>query len=423
MKKHFIFTLLFAASATMLNAVERVTVTLHNPLAVQRSAAEMVELDVAALHAKLSASSDEESLLVCSENGDTIASQITYDGKLIFLRPQLGGKGKCVVYVSKGTPCAPYKPQVAGRLYPERQKDFSFENDRIGYRIYGPDTQRKGEKLYGYDVFNKRTDRLILDDLYALQCDRQMWSVVGRLRKTGHRSLADDVYNYGYCYHVDHGEGMDCYKVGSTLGAGTNALMMDGKLIYPWCFSNAEVLDNGPLRLTVRLTFAPVNIGGKEITETRLLTIDAGSSMVKARITYSADTKAATVAGIAVHKENANAYIINKEKGYVAYEDLGDPDIYQKKYREKQDPEKGKCFIACLMIGASDCKYMPMEKETSGSLGHLLVVGDSKSEMEYYFGNAWNRNTKVGILSMSDWQNYLDAFAAQLRKPLKVTIK
>lgn len=423
-----VLLLLFATNSM---AAERVAITIENNLSSQRDAGEMVEVDAQLIANRLfgkHADIATKDIVISVEYGDTLPWQLTYDGKLIFPCPLISAKGKCRVLISEGR--GPHAiPCVAGRLYTERQSDFSFENDRIAYRIYGPETQRKCERLYGYDIFNKRTDKLVLDKWYALQCDQQMWATVGKLRKMGHRDLADDVYNYGFCYHVDHGEGMDCYKVGSTLGAGTNALMCGDEMVYPWCFSKAEVLDNGPLRLTVRLTFDAVKVAGREIQETRILTLDAGSSMVKANISWSdaelfnSQSPYVQVAGIAVHKENPSAYIVNKDKGYVAYEDLGDPDIYQKRYREHQDPDKGKCFIGCLLPGAEDCKYVPLTKETSGAVGHLIVKSTPSVTMEYYFGNAWSRNEQVGIQSMADWQHYLDRFSRRIRTPLKVSVR
>lgn len=44
-------------------------------------------------------------------------------------------------------------------------------------------------------------------------------------------------------YHVDHGNGLDCYKVGPTLGGGTAALMPDGEIVYPYCYATQDILD------------------------------------------------------------------------------------------------------------------------------------------------------------------------------------
>jgi len=402
-----------------------VTLTIKNPLPSARTTGEMVELDASRL--------PDGFLLVTTERGDTLPCQRTYNGKVIFPCPRMEAKQTIKVKLAafpaddaSAASATKSQPKVFGRLYPERQSDFSFENDRIAFRIYGPETQRKGERLYGYDIFLKRSAALVLDHLYASQCNREMWNTVGQLRRLGHRELAEDVYQYGFCYHVDHGEGMDIYKVGQTLGAGTNALISpDGQIAYPWCFSKAEVLDDGPLRLTVRLTFATTTVAGTEVSEVRTLSIDAGSQMVRTVVEYSPTLPSgySPMAAIAVHKENPTAYLIDKERGIIACDDLGDPDIYRKKDRAKFDPQKGHTFIGCLMPGATDCRFVSFEKETSGAVGHVIAMAPKDNTMTYYFGYAWDGNPLSGIASVEQWQEYLRMFSEQLRQPLKVNRK
>lgn len=43
------------------------------------------------------------------------------------------------------------KRYVVTKLYPERLDDIVIENDRTGYRFYGPALQRKGERGYGIE--------------------------------------------------------------------------------------------------------------------------------------------------------------------------------------------------------------------------------------------------------------------------------
>ena len=63
-------------------------------------------------------------------------------------------------------------------------------------------------------------------------------------------------------YHIDHGNGMDCYAVGPTLGGGTAALMPDSAIVYPYCYKDYEILDNGPLRFYRETGIQ--SFGGKE---------------------------------------------------------------------------------------------------------------------------------------------------------------
>lgn len=425
-----IITLSLFLSATMAkDNASALTLTLQNPLPLPRTVSEMAEVEFP--EAKQQSG---RHWIAITEKGDTLPCQVTYDNKIIFQCPPLQAKGKLTVRLLSTDITTnndqTHSTRVFGRLYPERQSDFSFENDRIAYRIYGPATQKKGERLYGYDIFLKRVPQMILNTLYARQCDNNMWSTVDKLRRIGQRELADDVYQYGFCYHVDHGEGMDIYKVGATLGAGTNALTdSNGNIIYPWCFNTAELLDSGPLRLTVRLTFAPTKINDTEVVETRLLTIDAGSQMVKAQVSYSLPNgnalppELSPCAGIAIHKENPKAYIIDKQMQLMAYDDLGDPDIYRKKDHAKLNPQKGNTFIGCIMPDADDFRFIPFDKERNGAIGHVAGTAHGKTTLTYYFGYAWNLSPLSDIRSMEAWQQYLKQFRQQVLQPLKTKTK
>ena len=410
--------LLFTAATAY---AQTAMVTVENPMRGSRTAGELAEVSLSVLPFTPD--------YATTEQGDTLPCQITYDGLVVFPCPALKGREKLRVtlHAGCGTP-HPTQPRVYGRLYPERQMDFSFENDRIAYRVYGPETRRRGERLYGYDIFLKRTPEMILNTLYSRQCDSRMWATVSRLRSMGKRELADDVYQYGFCYHVDHGEGMDIYKVGPTLGAGAAALMHNGEMLFPWGFRSAELLDSGSLRLTVKLTGYPMALGNDSVTETRLLTIDAGSNMVKATVTYSGlthigDKSTNFCTGIAVHRENPEEYMTDRERGIVAYADLGDPDIYRKKDRAELDPQKGITFIGCIAPEAGDCRFVPLNKETGGATGHVMTMQRANETQTYYFGHAWSRNATAAITNMQQWTDYLHQYLEQLRHPLRIRVK
>ena len=49
-------------------------------------------------------------------------------------------------------------------------------------------------------------------------------------------------------FHLDHGNGLDPYRVGATLGLGAPSLMVGKNQILPYCYKDYRILDNGPLR-------------------------------------------------------------------------------------------------------------------------------------------------------------------------------
>ena len=393
-------------------AADKVTITVQNPLAVSREF-EVVEVDAQKIKQKLGS----DNFIVTDADDKEITSQVTYDGKLIF-QASVGEKGKSKYYAKAGTP-QQYNTQAKGRLFHERGTEFGWENDCVAYRIYG------GGAAVGYDLFNKSTDELMLDYWYASEQDQEMRRVSKSLHDRGYHTLADQVYN-AYCYHIDHGKGMDCYTVGPTLGGGANALVnQDGSLCMPKCYEKYEILDNGPLRFTVKLTYPEVEYEGQKVRETRLITLDAGSRFNKVYICYDGIKGIPYMAsGVVVHKQNSSAYVMNKESGYVGYEDLGDASVYNKVYQEELAKQMGKIYVGTIYpTPVKEVKFL--DGENGIAIGHALAYSQlSKSHsITYYFGSGWNKNPNSGFYSLTDWEAYLSNTVKKVKNPMKVNIK
>ena len=223
--------------------------------------------------------------------------------------------------IQQGTP-ALVNAVVYGRYYPERLDDIAWENDRAAYRAYGPALQKSGEKAYGYDVFTKSVEDLVVEDRYAMELDSMAWVKIHALREEGKKAAADSLQRT-ISYHVDHGNGMDCYAVGPTLGGGTAALMPDSAIVYPYCYKDYEILDNGPLRFTVKLVFNPLVVkNDSNVIETRIIQLDKGSQLNKTTVTYDYLTQATPVAaGLVLHAANPKGYAYDASAGYISYAD------------------------------------------------------------------------------------------------------
>ena len=115
---------------------------------------------------------------------------------------------------------------------------------------------------------------------------------------------------------------MDCYAVGPTLGAGVAALMAGDTIIYPYCYRTQEILDNGPLRFTVKLEFNPLVVrGDSNVIETRVITLDAGSYLNKAVISYTNLKEAMPVTTGIVLREPDGVVAADAANGYITYVD------------------------------------------------------------------------------------------------------
>ena len=411
MRKTCLLTFLFLL-ATLMNAADQVTITVSNPIPSARM--EMVEVDVTVLQKKLQTGKD---FIVKDADGREIPSQVTHDQKLIF-QVGVAGKGKSLYYVQKGTP-QKYEVKAKGRLFTERQDEFGWENDCVAYRVYG-----HGGAV-GYDFFNKSTPELMLDYWYASEQNQEMRSVSQQLRERGYADLADQVYN-AFCYHIDHGKGMDCYTVGPTLGGGANALLKeDGSLFMPQCYKTFEILDQGPLRFTVRFTYPEQEFNGEKVRETRTISLDAGSQFNRVIIAYQGLSKPVKMAaGTVIHQSNPSAYVLSQENGYMGYEDLGDPSVYKAKYRDEFAKQMGKIYIG-LLFPEKDITTTYQQRENGIATGHILGISTYQPNMTYtyYFGSGWEKNPNTGFHSLTDWEAHLSHAAMSVRNPLKLSVK
>jgi len=392
------------------NDSRTVTVTVTNPLAMERSN-EMVEVSMETVTDRLGLA-DTAQIVVLNADGQQVPYQITYDGKVIFPAAIAAG-GTATYTIQTGTPEA-FDVKVCGRCYPERMDDMAWENDLVAFRAYGPALQAKGERGFGYDLFTKyNTTEPMLEAMYAKELNKETLAKIAELKKTDPKAAAE--LSRERSYHIDHGYGMDCYAVGPTLGAGVAALMVNDTIIYPWCYKNQEILDNGPLRFTVKLEFTPLTVkGDSTVVETRLITLDAGSHLNKTAVSYSnLKETLPIVAGIVLHEPDG-AVVADAANGYITYVD------------PTTGPDNGKIFMgAAVPAIVKDAKTVLFsekeKKERNNADGHVLAVSDYEpgSEYVYYWGFAWD---KADIKTADAWNRYMADFAQKVRNPLTVKV-
>ena len=392
------------------NDSRTVTVTVTNPLAMERSN-EMVEVSMETVTDRLGLAATAQ-IVVLNADGQQVPYQITYDGKVIF--PAAIAAGSTATYtIQTGTPEA-FDVKACGRCYPERMDDMAWENDLVAFRAYGPALQAKGERGFGYDLFTKyNTTEPMLEAMYAKELNKETLAKIAELKKTDPKAAAE--LSRERSYHIDHGYGMDCYAVGPTLGAGVAALMVNDTIIYPWCYKNQEILDNGPLRFTVKLEFTPLTVkGDSTVVETRLITLDAGSHLNKTAVSYSnLKETLPIVAGIVLHEPDG-AVVADAANGYITYVD------------PTTGPDNGKIFMgAAVPAVVKDAKTVLFsekeKKERNNADGHVLAVSDYEpgSEYVYYWGFAWD---KADIKTADAWNRYMADFAQKVRNPLTVKV-
>ena len=392
------------------NDSKTVTVTVTNPLAMERSN-EMVEVSMETITNRLGLA-DTAQIVVLDADGQQVPYQITYDGKVIF-PATIAANGAATYTIQTGTPEA-FDVKACGKCYPERMDDMAWENDLVAFRAYGPALRAKGERGFGYDLFTKyNTTEPILEAMYAKELNKETRAKIAELKKTDPKAAAE--LSRERSYHIDHGYGMDCYAVGPTLGAGVAALMVNDSIIYPWCYKNQEILDNGPLRFTVKLEFTPLTVkGDSTVVETRLITLDAGSHLNRTAVSYSnLKETLPIVAGIVLHEPDG-AVVADAANGYITYVD------------PTTGPDNGKIFMgAAVPTVVKDAKTVLFseqeKKERNNADGHVLAVSDYEpgSEYVYYWGFAWD---KADIKTADAWNRYMADFAQKVRNPLTIKV-
>jgi len=376
--------LIIACSATLMllscSSSKHLNVLVHNQADFDRNK-EIIEINKSSVVNKLGLKTNEQFILL-DQNSNQIDYQIagnsnqSTDSLLIF-PVSVKANSKSAYTIKKGTP-APFQSKAYGRLVPERKDDYCWENDRIAFRVYGPALQSTGEISSGIDVWAKRTEKLIINKWYADDL-------------TGKQS-----------YHTDHGEGLDMYKVGPTLGAGATTPYVNQKLWFSKNFISYEILDNGPLRTTVKLNYAPFLADKTEVNETRLITLDANSQFNKVTVIYNFKGNTLSVAtGIVTRNSKEEKTLISTGKNYFLHAEPADSingDLYEAVIGQKM-------FTNIL------------EKDN-----HILGIQqvNPNEKYTYYQGAGWD---KWGFDTFDAWSEYVKQFSKKLENPLKITIK
>ena len=435
MKSNYIskgIIMLLALAGSNYSYAQQATVVVNNPTDAQRQ--ELVEVNISDVKAKLAgiAPKKGEAYIVKNKRGQQIGSQITHDGKLLIdasIRPH----GSATYYISIGKPY-PQKVWTTGALYKMRKDDIAWENDRCAYRVYGPALQRTGERSFGTDIWAKNTPDTVVYERYVMDKqgnvdgdkvdekvkseERKMKNLSGaalEAQKAKIKALKAESYEIDVTtsFHLDHGNGLDPYRVGATLGLGAPSLMIGNQQFLPYCYKTYKILDNGPLRFTVELTYNPSPVGDqKNVVEHRIISLDKGSNFNKMTVWYEGLTHPTDFAtGFPIHEEDTETKTFAKD--YVSYADPTD----------NIEVNNSQVFVGVLFPNGIDNTYYQLfDKKHDGATGHALGLKRGLKNAEkysYYFGAAWS---KYDVRSYTEWQIRIKEFLEALKTPLQVKL-
>lgn len=316
---------------------------------------------------------------------------IDYDGdgkedELIFqvkIQPKSKQTYELVADASKPSPES--KVVAYSRIVPERFDDYTWENEKIAFRVYGPkgqagaETKTKGATLSsGVDIWLKRTEKSVIDPWYK-----------------GY--LTDPMF-----YHVDKGEGYDPYHVGDSRGTGGLGVWDNGELLVSKNFVSHKTISDGPLRTVFELTYAPWS--DYKISETKRITLDIGSNFSKFESTFKSEKSVPNyTVGISLHKNEGETQL-NKEKGWFRH------------WEKIDDAYVGQGIVLEPAIVETAIAH----KSDVVDQSNLLVVTKPADKLVYYAGFAWQKSGQVN--TVQDWENILDKQAQMLASPLKIVV-
>ncbi len=377
---------------------QQATIVVSNPTSTPRT--ELISLCMSEMKAKLGNATPKkgEAYIVKNKRGQQIGSQITHDGYLLIdasVRPH----GSATYYVSIGKPYQ-QKVYATGALYKIRKDDIAWENDRCAYRVYGPALQKTGERSFGTDIWVKNTPDTVVYERYIKD-------MIGNRKN-------DDETEILTSFHLDHGNGLDPYRVGATLGLGAPSLMVGKNQVLPYCYKDYRILDNGPLRFTVELTYNPSTVGDmKNVVEHRIISLDKGSNFNKMTVWYDGLTTPTDFAtGFPIHEEDTETKTFAKD--YVSYADPTD----------NVEVNNSQVYVGVLFPEGIDHTYYQLfDKKHDGATGHALGLKRGLKNQEkysYYFGAAWS---KYDVRSYAEWQIRIKDYLDALKNPLQVEVK
>ncbi|PPL01727.1 DUF4861 family protein [Parapedobacter indicus] len=291
----------------------------------------------------------------------------------ILLEVTVPASGSVTLAVEKSAP-APATVRTYARYVPERYDDFAWENDVVAFRMYGKALEGRPDDAHGLDIWSKRTKDLVVDKWYA-QGD----------------------------YHTDHGEGMDYYSVGMTLGAGDIAPFANDTVVFSKHYRQYEIVDNGPLRSTFKLTYEPWQVGTKTVSVTKQFTLDAGSQLNRVEVTYSIDGDGELPVAIGVARREKPGSLLQEERdGIFGY----------------WEPEIGNHGITGIGVILEEGSFSGFGNLSNQYLAFAETTNGTP--LVYYVGGAWN---KAGAYTSAEaWFDYLHTFKERVASPLNVEI-
>ncbi len=325
--------------------------------------------------------------------------------KLLFQVDLAPGETR-MVYILDASALAAVPPPVVktfARYVPERMDDFAWESDRTAHRMYGQALIKgEGTITSGIDAWIKKDHHLIMDEMY----------------RTKH-------------YHEDNGSEMDDYRVGKSCGDGGSGIWDGKKLHAAINYRNWKLITTGPIRSEFEVTYDAWDAGGgRKVSSTKRISIDAGSWLSQAQDTFASEDNSPLTVGVGLAERacptNRVEFIMHDQgEGWMAY-------------WQPEDQPKGTMGVAVILPKGSVQTFTNDAPDLPDSVVHgsvpqpthegyppirnLLAILPAQvgQPFTYYFGACWDRSGD--FTNHVQWENYIKRFAECRDAPLQVTV-
>ncbi len=258
--------------------------------------------------------------------------------------------------------------KVMARFVPERADDFIMENNLVCGRFYG-EALEGNPTSPGFDIWVKTPGELVADKRYK-------------------EELED-----GLSYHIDRGNGKDCYKVAVSLGGGASVPVVDGAFVYaPTNYRSYEILEQTPDKVVFVLHYPAWEVNGTMVSLDKKITVTPDTYFFKAEDTYNGEFESIDIAaGIWDHFES-EAYL--GEDRLAIWEAASDQSI---------EPEDGMIGVGLVMPGAEKIMHF------DGVRKHIVAIKavTPGEPVTYWFGSCWS---KAGVENAADWFDIVKNF-------------
>ena len=345
-------------------------VTVTNPAKFRRSC-EMVAVDL---------TKKEPSPVIMESLTSRILNSQRLGKQLLFQVDLAAGESREFLLLDAGRLAAvpPADVRAHARFVPERLDDFAWENDRIAHRVYGPAIMNDPKEHLvssGVDVWVKSVRYPVIDKWYQ---SKQ--------------------------YHMDSGEGLDNYHVGTARGCGGLGTWDGKKLWVSANFKSWKLIAEGPLRAVFELSFDEWDAGGRKLTQTQQISLDAGSNFSRVESRFASTAAGPLVVGVGISRRPGDGKLTQNTKGgWMSY---WEPEL---------EPNGS---IACAVVVPNGKLSGFAEAD-----GNFLALGKAAPDKPFvhFLGAGWSKSGDFS--DAAAWESYVRDFVLRLKSPLIVAVK